>query len=836
MKKREIIFSILFIFIIVLCDLAQEKTEYKIRDNGKDSVYVNLFGKKIKAYYKGQYLKRLGGEKGFYPHGKGILIFENLRMQDTILLGDSINYEGEFFEGKISGNGNLTGFGTVRFQRKVFWYYRGALEDGMPNGQGVLYYDHRINHSGNSDSIYGNFKLGSPSGKVYIKYKNGDVYDGNIIEGKYQGFGIFYFVEESNASISKAKKVFKSAFYEGEWNDNKRQGKGKMCYENGEILDGTWNNDMFTGKGKFTFEGGEVYDGEWVDGIFHGTGKYLLTDSSYYDGFWEYGEKNGRGIYYGKNEDVYWRCNWKNDLPVDTGTVFNSKKDWDWYYVYKGGVGGIKTGSNTTGANHKYVFNGKGDYYSRFRTGGGLVMVFTDSIYTGEYLNGLKHGKGKLLIKELYINYKDPGNNDPNEPDSSLSIINYEYDGGWVSGNKNGRGKESKIESASSSNYEGEWREDNKNGNGEEKIKGIEGEILRRGSFKDNQLEGYGEVETLTYSYEGTGRQNKTIYKGMFKNGSLDGEGTGITEEGTYVGNWNNWKKNGFGKMSYKNGSTYSGEWKDDLQNGQGVFTLANGKVKSGQFINGEFKEPPKIETIKFGLKTWMKSNLAVTKFRNGDNISEAKSVSDFYWASENGTPAYFVKGFYNKYIWNNNLGNFEIIVNPDYEKNKENGLIFYNWYAVNDSRGLAPAGWEIPSKADAVALLNSLGKKCPSADCACEGAINLKKSGFLKAYSKFDYDNNEHYYSEYGGYLNPNGYTLVPGLDNSTIDNSNIPMEEENTFYMWTKEPKLETHYGKQKEAGIYVFKSYFYHNCANPEIITMGKGDGIIVRCIKP
>ena len=33
-----------------------------------------------------------------------------------------------------------------------------------------------------------------------------------------------------------------------------------------------------------------------------------------------------------------------------------------------------------------------------------------------------------------------------------------------------------------------------------------------------------------------------------------------------------------------------------------------------------------------------------------------------------------------------------------------------YNWYAVNDSRGLCPVGWHVPSENEYTALINFLG------------------------------------------------------------------------------------------------------------------------------
>lgn len=81
---------------------------------------------------------------------------------------------------------------------------------------------------------------------------------------------------------------------------------------------------------------------------------------------------------------------------------------------------------------------------------------------------------------------------------------------------------------------------------------------------------------------------------------------------------------------------------------------------------------------LKIGKQIWDKKNLNVTKFRNGDAIYEAKTKEEWYYAGANGIPAYS-----NYFNWS---GYGKI-----YGK-------LYNWYAVSDSRGLAPEGWHIPS------------------------------------------------------------------------------------------------------------------------------------------
>ena len=80
--------------------------------------------------------------------------------------------------------------------------------------------------------------------------------------------------------------------------------------------------------------------------------------------------------------------------------------------------------------------------------------------------------------------------------------------------------------------------------------------------------------------------------------------------------------------------------------------------------------------TIKIGKQIWMANNLNVEHFRNGDKIPEIKSKTEWVRTKK---PAFC---YYN----NNHL------YGKSYGK-------LYNWYAVNDPRGLAPEGWHIPSK-----------------------------------------------------------------------------------------------------------------------------------------
>ncbi len=97
-------------------------------------------------------------------------------------------------------------------------------------------------------------------------------------------------------------------------------------------------------------------------------------------------------------------------------------------------------------------------------------------------------------------------------------------------------------------------------------------------------------------------------------------------------------------------------------------------------------------KTVSIGSVEWMLENLNVSTYRNGDPIKHAKTPEE--WAKclkkKEGCWCY-------------------------YENDESNGQKYgklYNWYAVNDSRGLAPKGWHIPSEAEWDQLVESLGGK----------------------------------------------------------------------------------------------------------------------------
>ncbi|MEQ1553656.1 MAG: fibrobacter succinogenes major paralogous domain-containing protein [Ferruginibacter sp.] len=84
---------------------------------------------------------------------------------------------------------------------------------------------------------------------------------------------------------------------------------------------------------------------------------------------------------------------------------------------------------------------------------------------------------------------------------------------------------------------------------------------------------------------------------------------------------------------------------------------------------------------------TWMTKNLDVVTYRNGDTIPQVTDAT----------------------AWSLLTTGAWCYINNDPVAGAVYGKL-YNWYAINDTRGLAPYGWHIPSTFEFTTLYNCLG------------------------------------------------------------------------------------------------------------------------------
>ena len=126
--------------------------------------------------------------------------------------------------------------------------------------------------------------------------------------------------------------------------------------------------------------------------------------------------------------------------------------------------------------------------------------------------------------------------------------------------------------------------------------------------------------------------------------------------------------------------------------------------------------------TIIIGPQVWMRENLKVTHYNNGDAIPEV--IDGAAWSN-------LSTGAYCNYI--NDVANV-----ATYGR-------LYNWYAATDTRSLCPTGWHIPTDSEWTTLITFLGG-------ATVAGGKMKEAGLA------------HWISPNTGAINSSGFTALPG------------------------------------------------------------------------
>jgi uncharacterized protein (TIGR02145 family) len=146
-------------------------------------------------------------------------------------------------------------------------------------------------------------------------------------------------------------------------------------------------------------------------------------------------------------------------------------------------------------------------------------------------------------------------------------------------------------------------------------------------------------------------------------------------------------------------------------------------------------------QEIKIGSQTCSIKNLTVTTYRNGDVIPQVTDSAEWVGLST-GAWCYY---------------------NNDPSNESKYGKL-YNWFAVNDSRGLAPHGWHVPADKEWRNLSAELGGK----------GVEGKKMKSNNGWRCFNSDNNCNGSNESGFSALPGGLRQTKGQFNfiSTLGN----------------------------------------------------------------
>lgn len=261
--------------------------------------------------------------------------------------------------------------------------------------------------------------------------------------------------------------------------------------------------------------------------------------------------------------------------------------------------------------------------------------------YSGEWLNGNFHGKGRLykedgsikqgtwqegkLLQTYTKQQTSEGfyegyilNSQPDGRGLMLYNDSSRYDGEWSAGKWTGEGEfytktdsvigewqDGKLNGSAvyktnnfvyngdwvdnkpdgfgyimvsdSSYYSGEWSEGKRNGYGDMYFANSDSYF---GDWSDNQFDGLG-----GYTFA----QNGDYYYGEWKNGLQHGLGTYTAKDYEYVGNWEEGWINGKGRITYANKDVYEGDFVENELYGIGHYQFSNGNSYEGEFVDGKF-------------------------------------------------------------------------------------------------------------------------------------------------------------------------------------------------------------------------------------------------------
>ena len=192
-------------------------------------------------------------------------------------------------------------------------------------GKGILYLR-------NGKSYEGNFYKGELNGwSRYIDNK-GICYEGLFIKGILNGKGEIIKIDEHRrknifkGDIKNFKKEGKGEertndyFYEGEFSNDLRHGKGKIIYNKGDSYEGQFTEGEITGKGFYTWNNKHTYFGDFIGGKMHGRGLYKWTDGNQYEGEYINNIKEGQGEFKWKDGRIY-KGNFQKGKPHGKGLL-----------------------------------------------------------------------------------------------------------------------------------------------------------------------------------------------------------------------------------------------------------------------------------------------------------------------------------------------------------------------------------------------------------------------------------------------------------------------------------------------------------------------------------
>ena len=255
----------------------------------------------------------------------------------------------------------------------------------------------------NNDKYQGDIKNGKPEGFGKYTWENKKYYIGQWKNGKKEGKGAKFKMQSTRTRSEKNKDNEEPILtYEGQFVNDKYDGKGKYIWENGEYYIGEWSKGERNGKGTDYYKDNKIrYEGDFLNGKYHGNGKYILENGEYYIGQFLNGERNGEGKLYYNNDNIKYDGEFLNDNLEGEGTYYYKNGE---YYV------GHWKGGKKDGKGIVYYSNGEIKYDGNFvkdkLEGYGKYIYENGDYYEGEWKNNDRNGKGTEYYKNGNIKHQ----------------------------------------------------------------------------------------------------------------------------------------------------------------------------------------------------------------------------------------------------------------------------------------------------------------------------------------------------------------------------------------------------------------------------------------------
>jgi junctophilin len=338
--------------------------------------------------------------------------------------------------------------------------------------------------------------------------------------------------------------------------------------------------------GRFDFDDGGTYCGGWEEGKAHGHGVCTgPKGQGEYTGSWHYGFEVS-GVYTWPSGSFY-EGNWQNGKRHGLGV--ESRGKWlyrgEWTQGFKGRYGVRQ--STTTLAKYE------GTWANGLQDGYGSETYADGGTYQGQWLRGMRHGYGVRTSAAFGIASHSRGGDGRRPSISSLQPGLEETKVVMTNGTRGGSGEEARggfvlksrsdeapvrrrslVERTGMKNLMQGLRIRKQRSTGDLDRKGVIGSIRSTGSTTSWMSS---ESNYAGASIMSEGSQASFVVEDEM----LD---SNVTE--TYMGEWKNDKRCGFGISERSDGLKYEGEWFNNRKYGYGVTTFKDGSREEGKYKN----------------------------------------------------------------------------------------------------------------------------------------------------------------------------------------------------------------------------------------------------------